>query len=53
MVTHELDIARYTRRNLIMRDGRIVSDVSVAERLNAEVELRRLKNEQQAVKLTV
>jgi putative ABC transport system ATP-binding protein len=53
MVTHELDIARYTRRNLIMRDGRVVSDVAVAERLNAETELRRLRNEQQAVKLTV
>ncbi len=53
MVTHELDIAHYTKRNLIMRDGRIVSDVAVAERLNAETELRRLRNAQQAVQLTV
>jgi putative ABC transport system ATP-binding protein len=52
MVTHELDIARYTRRNLIMRDGRIVRDVPVTDRLNAETELRRLREEQQAVKLT-
>src|SRR5437867_7492347 len=29
MVTHELDIARFTKRNLIMRDGKIVSDVPV------------------------
>jgi macrolide transport system ATP-binding/permease protein len=26
MVTHELDIARYTKRNIIMRDGRIQTD---------------------------
>lgn len=53
MVTHELDIARYTKRNLIMRDGRIVSDVPVGERLNAELELRRLRDAQQAVQLTL
>ena len=53
MVTHELDIARYTKRNLIMRDGRIVSDTPVGERLNAETELRRLRDAQQAVQLTV
>jgi len=52
MVTHELDIARYTRRNVVMRDGRIVSDVRVADRFSAETELRRLKEEQQAVQLT-
>ena len=52
MVTHELDIARYTKRNLIMRDGRIVSDVPVGDRLNAETELRRLRDAQQAVQLT-
>jgi putative ABC transport system ATP-binding protein len=53
MVTHELDIARYTKRNLIMRDGRIVSDVPVHARLDAETELRHLRDAQQAVKLTV
>src|SRR5437016_6254682 len=52
MVTHELDIARYTKRNLIMRDGRIVSDTPVSARLDAEVEFRRLQQEQQAVQLT-
>jgi putative ABC transport system ATP-binding protein len=52
MVTHELDIARYTKRNVVMRDGRIVSDTQVAERLNAEQELRRLQEAQQAVQLT-
>ncbi len=53
MVTHELDIARYTKRNLIMRDGRVVSDVPVADRLDAETELQRLRDAQQAVKLTL
>jgi len=53
MVTHELDIARYTRRNLIMRDGRIVSDVPVTDRLSAEQELRRLRDAQKEVQLTV
>ena len=33
MVTHELDIAHYTKRNVIMRDGSIVSDAPVANRL--------------------
>jgi len=51
MVTHELDIARYTRRNVIMRDGKIVTDQSVADRLQAETELARLRAEQKAVQL--
>jgi putative ABC transport system ATP-binding protein len=51
MVTHELDIARYTRRNVIMRDGRILTDTPVASRLKADVELVRLRAEQQAVQL--
>ncbi|HVU23327.1 MAG TPA: ABC transporter ATP-binding protein [Opitutus sp.] len=42
MVTHELDIARFCRRNLIMRDGRVVSDVQVANRSLAEVEMQKL-----------
>jgi putative ABC transport system ATP-binding protein len=51
MVTHELDIARYTKRNVIMRDGRIVTDTSVTNRLQAEKELERLRAEHQAVQL--
>jgi putative ABC transport system ATP-binding protein len=51
MVTHELDIARYTRRNVVMRDGRVVSDLPVAERLTAERELARLREAQHAVQL--
>ena len=52
MVTHELDIARYCRRNLIMRDGRLVSDVPVAERLVASHELQRLQEAAAAAQLT-
>jgi putative ABC transport system ATP-binding protein len=51
MVTHELDIASYTKRNVIMRDGRIVSDAPVAGRLLASDELRKLKAAHEAVQL--
>ena len=51
MVTHELDIARYTRRNIVMRDGRVISDIQVANRLHAAEELKRVREEQRAVQL--
>ena len=51
MVTHELDIASYTRRNIIMRDGRVVSDLPVVNRLFAEAELVKLRAAQKAVQL--
>jgi len=51
MVTHELDIAHYTKRNIIMRDGKVVTDEIVKDRLNAENELRKLREAQQAVNL--
>jgi putative ABC transport system ATP-binding protein len=51
MVTHELDIAHYTRRNIVMRDGQVVSDLPVQERLFATEELRRLEEAHQAVQL--
>jgi putative ABC transport system ATP-binding protein len=38
MVTHEQDIAAYARRNVVMRDGLILSDAPVARRLDAAVE---------------
>jgi len=52
MVTHELDIASFAKRNVIMRDGQIVSDKLVARRLHSETELNRLRDEQKAVKLS-
>lgn len=51
MVTHELDIARYTKRMVVLRDGKIVTDEMVGDRLNAEQELSQLRQAQQAVKL--
>jgi putative ABC transport system ATP-binding protein len=51
MVTHELDIASYTKRNIIMRDGRVVSDLPVADRLIATAELQKLREAQKAVQL--
>ena len=51
MVTHELDIAQYTKRMVVMRDGKVVGDTPVANRLNATNELRRLQEEQKAVLL--
>jgi putative ABC transport system ATP-binding protein len=51
MVTHELDIARYTKRTVVMRDGRVQSDAPVTQRLRAEEELRKLIEEQRAIQL--
>ena len=42
MVTHEVDIASYAQRNVVMRDGRIVSDRNVARRSNAALELEKI-----------
>ena len=51
MVTHELDIAHYSSRMVIMRDGRVVTDERVPNRLFAPNELSKLDREQQAVQL--
>ena len=52
MVTHELDIARFCRRNLIMRDGRLVSDVAVPNRSIALEEIQKILAAETAAKLT-
>ena len=52
MVTHELDIAQYTKRNIVMRDGRIVHDEAVAHQLVAADELRVLVAAQKEIKLS-
>jgi putative ABC transport system ATP-binding protein len=52
MVTHELDIARYCRRVVVMRDGLIRSDDTVKDRFLAADELAKIDAEQKAVQLT-
>ena len=52
MVTHETDVAQYSRRMVVMRDGKVVSDTPVTNRLNAETELGRLQEEHKAAQLT-
>jgi putative ABC transport system ATP-binding protein len=52
MVTHELDVAQYTKRMIVMRDGKVVGDSPVPRRSIAETELNRLQQEQKAAQLT-
>jgi len=42
MVTHEQDIAAYARRNVVMRDGRILKDFNVTQRFDATAELEKI-----------
>ena len=52
MVTHELDVARYCKRNLILRDGVVVRDAPVENRSIAAEEMLRIKQAETAAKLT-
>lgn len=45
MVTHERDFAAFAKRIVEMRDGKKVRDFFLKERLNAQQELERLKEE--------
>jgi putative ABC transport system ATP-binding protein len=51
MVTHELDIADYCRRILVMRDGRIISDSRNEKRRVAVKEIAALNLAEQKAKL--
>jgi len=51
MVTHELDIASFSKRKVVMRDGVIRTDDEVLNRLHAAEALARLDEEQRAVHL--
>ena len=53
MVTHELDIASYTKRNLILRDGVVVRDEATKDRHIAAHEMARLREAEAAAKLIV
>lgn len=51
MVTHELDIAHFCKRNLILRDGLMVRDEAVIDRSYSATELAKLSNAEAAAKL--
>ncbi len=51
MVTHELDIANFARRTVVMRDGLVRTDERVTQRLHAPEALAKLEAEQKAVHL--
>ncbi len=42
MVTHEPDIAQFAKRNVVFKDGKIISDQLVTERKNAGDELKQI-----------
>src|ERR1700736_5241719 len=44
MVTHEQEIAMYARRNVVMRDGIVRGDFSVATPLDSTVELEKMRS---------
>lgn len=51
MVTHELDIANFAKRKVVMRDGLVRTDEPVTSRLHAPEALAQLDAEQKAVHL--
>jgi len=51
MVTHELDIANFARRKVVMRDGLIRTDEPVFDRSDASEALAKLQQEHRAVQL--
>jgi len=51
MVTHELDIASFAKRKVVMRDGLVRTDDEVTQRTHAPDALAKLEAEQKAVHL--
>ena len=51
MITHELDIAAYCKRIIVMRDGQVISDTPNASRRSAVVELTALNQAERQAKL--
>ena len=52
MVTHELDIANFAKRRIVMRDGLILTDEPSQARIRAAQALAKLDAEQRAVRLS-
>jgi len=51
MVTHELDIAAYCRRMVVMRDGQVISDTVNEKRRVARDEIAVLNQAEEKAKL--
>jgi len=51
MVTHELDIAAYCKRMVVMRDGQVISDTPIENRRSAPQELAALDQAQRGAQL--
>ena len=51
IVTHELDIAAYCKRIVVMRDGRVISDTRNEARRSARDEIAKLDEAEQKAKL--
>jgi putative ABC transport system ATP-binding protein len=52
MVTHELDIAAYCKRIIVMRDGRIISDTQNETRRSADEEMAALNRAEESANLS-
>jgi putative ABC transport system ATP-binding protein len=52
MVTHELNLARFCKRTLIVRDGHLVKDQPILERLHATEQLQRVLESEEEAQLT-
>ena len=52
MVTHEPDLAAYSKRIITLRDGELVSDREVSERRNAQEDLNNWKNSNQQISIS-
>ena len=49
-VTHEPDIARFTKRNVVFKDGRLIKELMVTERFNASEMLKALPVDEDVLK---
>ncbi len=49
MVTHERDFAAFAKRIIEMKDGKVIKDYAIKDRLNAEAELKRVIAEAEIV----